>query len=92
MDELSEFLLAVQASEDLRMNVPLGQELQYDYPMPADPFQRLLDPNLKTAHLVKTKNATVLLDCGNIHNHQINLCCAGDVLIARAVMDAATDA
>ena len=81
-DELSEFLLAVQASEDLRMNVPLGQELQYDYPMPANPFEPILDPNLKTAHLVKTKNATVLLDCGNIHNHKINVCCAADVLIA----------
>ena len=63
-DELSDFLLAVQNSEeDLRMDVPLGQTLQYDYPLPANPFQKTLDPFLKKAHpdLVKTNNKTVLL-------------------------------
>ena len=43
-DELSEFLLAVQASENLLMEVPLGETLQYDDPMPADPFQPVMDP------------------------------------------------
>lgn len=46
-DELSEFLTAVQDSDELRMNVPLGETLQYDYPMPADPSQTIMDPFLK---------------------------------------------
>ena len=64
-DELSEFLLAIQHSEeDLHMRVPLGETLQYGYPLPANPFQKIIDPFLKKAHpdLVKTSNKTVLLD------------------------------
>ena len=82
-DELSEFLLAVQNSDGLRMDVPLGQTLQYDYPMPADPTQAILDPFLKKAHqdLVKTKNKTVLLEYGVVIENVIHACCAGDVLL-----------
>lgn len=85
-DELSEFLLAVQNSDGLRMDVPLGQTLQYEYPMPADPTQPILDPFLKKAHqdLVKTKNKTVLLEYGVIHENVIHVCCAGDVLSSDA--------
>lgn len=84
-DELSEFLLAIQHSEeDLRMDVPLGESLQYDYPLPANPFQTTLDPFLNKAHpdLVKTKNKTVLLEYGIVQEPvmQIHVCCAGDVL------------
>ena len=85
-DELSEFLLAVQGSEDLRMDVPLGETLQYDYPMPADPFEPLLDPFLKKEHLnlVTINKKTVLLEYGPIHNNVIHVCCAADVLSAGA--------
>jgi hypothetical protein len=81
-DELSEFLLAVQSSNELRMDVPLGQELQYDYPMPANPFEPVLDPFLKKAHhdVVKTKNKAVLLEYGILHENVIHVCCAADVL------------
>lgn len=81
-DELSEFLTAVQHSDGLRMNVPLGETLQYDYPMPADPSQTILDPFLKKANpdLVVTKNKTVLLEYGAIHENVIHVCCAGDML------------
>ena len=81
-DELSEFLLAVQSSDDLRMDVPLGQELQYDYPMPANPFEPVLDPFLKKAphDIVKTKNKIVLLEYGLLHENVIHVCCAADVL------------
>ena len=90
-DELSEFLLAIQNSRELRMDVALGQTLQYEYPMPVDPAQPVLDPFLKKAHpdVVKTKNKTVLLDYGMIHENVIHVCCAADVL---AVADAVTDA
>lgn len=85
-DELSEFLLAVQGSEDLRMDVPLGETLQYDYPMPADPFEPVLDPFLKKEHLnlVTINKKTVLLEYGPIHNNVIRVCCAADVLSAGA--------
>ena len=82
-DELSEFLLAIQNSVDLTMDVPLGQTLQYEYPMPADPFHQMVaDPFLKKAHadLVKTQNKNVLLEYGVIHDNIIHVCCAGDVL------------
>ena len=84
-DELTEFLLAIQHSEeDLRMDVPLGESLQYDYPLPANPFQKTLDPFLNKAHpdLVKTNNKTVLLEYGIVQEPvmQIHVCCAGDVL------------
>ena len=84
-EELSEFLLAIQHSEeDLRMDVPLGETLQYDYPLPANPFQQTLDPFLNKAHpdLVKTNNKTVLLEYGITQEPvmQIHVCCAGDVL------------
>jgi hypothetical protein len=57
-EELSEFLQSIQASNGLRMDTPLGQELQYDYPMLANPFEPMQDPFLKKAHhnLVTTKN------------------------------------
>ena len=88
-DELSEFLLAIQSSEALRMEVPLGQELQYDYPMPANPYEPVLDPFLKKAHhdLVKTKNKTVLLEYGVIHENVIHVCCAADVLMNAGVVN-----
>ena len=88
-DELSEFLLAVQDSDDLRMDVPLGQGLQYDYPMPANPFEPVMDPFLKKAHhdLVITKNKTVLLEYGMIHDNVIHVCVAADVLAARGGTD-----
>jgi len=84
-DELTEFLLAIQHSEeDLRMDVPLGESLQYDYPLPANPFQKTMDPFLNKAHpdLVKTNNKTVLLEYGIVQEPvmQIHVCCAGDVL------------
>ena len=81
-DELSEFLLAIQNSEGIRMDVPLGQNLQYDYPMPADPTQPILDPFLKKANpdLVKTKNKTVLLEHGVIVENVIHVCCAENML------------
>ena len=83
-DELTQFLLAIQTTENLRMDIPLGETLQYDYPMPADPFQSVLDPFLKKTHrdLVKTKNKTVLLEYGVIHENVIHVCCAADVLAA----------
>ena len=89
-DELSEFLLAIQNSEDLRMDVSLGQTLQYNYPMPADPFQSVLDPFLKKTHpdLVQTNNKTVLLEHGVIHENVIHVCCAADVLAADPDNDA----
>ena len=89
-DELSQFLLAIQNSENLRMDVPLGETLQYDYPMPSDPFQSVLDPFLKKSHhdLVKTKNKTVLLEYGVIHENVIHVCCAADVLAADTDADA----
>ena len=83
-DELSEFLQSIQASNGLRMETPLGQELQYDYPMLANPFEPMQDPFLKKAHhnLVITKNKSVLLEYGIIHNNVIHVCCASDVLNA----------
>ena len=89
-DELSEFMLAIQNSEDLRMDVSLGQTLQYNYPMPADPFQSVLDPFLKKTHpdLVQTNNKTVLLEHGVIHENVIHVCCAADVLAADPDNDA----
>ena len=89
-DELSEFMLAIQHSdEDLRMCVPLGETLQYGYPLPANPFQKIMDPFLKKAHpdLVKTNNKTVLLDYGATAT-QLYVCCAGDVLTGDADEDA----
>jgi hypothetical protein len=81
-DELSEFLLAVQDSDHLYMEVPLGQGLQYDYPMPANPFEPVMDPFLKKAHhdIVTTKNKNVLLEYGIIHDNMIHVCFAADVL------------
>ena len=81
-DELTGFLTAVQDSDGLRMNVPLGETLQYDYPMPADPSQAIMDPFLEKANpdLVVTKNKTVLLEYGAIHENVIHVCCAGDML------------
>ena len=92
-DELSEFLLAVQDSDHLHMDVPLGQGLQYDYPMPANPFEPGMNPFLKKAHhdLVITKNKTVLLEYGIIHDNVIHVCFAADVLVARGT-DSAEDA
>jgi hypothetical protein len=83
-EELSEFLQSIQASNGLRMDTPLGQELQYDYPMLANPFEPMQDPFLKKAHhnLVTTKNKSVLLEYGIIHNNIIYVCCASDVLNA----------
>jgi len=89
-DELSQFLLAIQNSEDLRLDAPLGETLQYNYPLPADPFQSVLDPFLKKTHpdLVKTQNKTVLLEYGVIHENVINVCCAADVLAVAAATNA----
>jgi hypothetical protein len=89
-DELSEFLLAIQNSEGIRMDVPLGQNLQYDYPMPADPTQPILDPFLKKANpdLVKTKNKTVLLEYGVIVENIIHVCSAENILGSNAQDDA----
>jgi hypothetical protein len=82
-EELSDFFQKVQGSDGLRMEVPLGQSLQYDYPMPADPIgEPLMDPELKKSHVVKTKNADVLLECGFMVDAQINVCCAEDALSA----------
>ena len=82
-EELSEFFQKVQGSDGLRMEVPLGQSLQYDYPMPADPIgEPLMDAELKKSHMVKTKNADVLLECGIMVDTQINVCCAEDALSA----------
>jgi len=90
VEELSNFFQKVQSSDGLRMEVPLGQSLQYDYPMPADPIgEPLMDPELKKSHMVKTKNADVLLDCGMMVDNQINVCCAEDTLSAET---GATDA
>ena len=88
-DELSEFLLAVQDSDHLRMDVPLGQGLHHDYPMPANPYEPVMDPFLKRAHhdLVITKNKTVLLEYGMIHDNVIHVCVAADVLAARGGTD-----
>jgi len=89
-EELSDFFQKVQGSDGLRMEVPLGQSLQYDYPMPADPIgEPLMDPELKKSHVVKTKNADVLLECGIMVDNQINVCCAEDALSANT---GATDA
>ena len=89
-EELSNFFQKVQGSDGLRMEVPLGQSLQYDYPMPADPIgEPLMDPELKKSHVVKTKNADVLLECGIMVDNQINVCCAEDALSANT---GATDA
>ena len=83
-EELSEFFQTVQSSDGLRMEVPLGQMLQQDCLIPADPFQRLLDPDLKNDRnafaLVKTNNTSVLLEHGLIYENQIHVCCAADVL------------
>ena len=82
-EEMSEFFQKIQRSDRLRMEVPLGQALQYDYPMPADPIREpWMDPELKKPHMVKTKNGDVLLDCGLIYDNQINVCCAEDALAA----------
>ena len=80
-EEMSEFFLKIQSTDGLRMEVPLGQSLQYDYPMPADPIgEHLMDPELKKSHMVKTKNTDVLLERGIMVDHQINVCCAEDAL------------
>jgi len=42
-EEMSEFFQKIQSTDGLRMEVPLGQALQYDYPMPADPNSRTID-------------------------------------------------
>jgi hypothetical protein len=82
-EEMSEFFQKVQSTDGLRMEVPLGQSLQYDYPMPTDPIHEpLMDPELKKPHMVKTKNGDVLLDCGLIYDNEINVCCAEDALAA----------
>jgi hypothetical protein len=83
VEELSDFFQKVQGSDGLRMEVPLGQSMQYDYPMPADPIgEPLMDPELKKSHVVKTKNADVLMECGIMVDNQINVCCAEDTLSA----------
>jgi len=82
-EEMSEFFQKVQSTDGLRMEVPLGQTLQHDYPMPADPIHEpLMDPELKKPHMVKTRNGDVLLECGIIYDNQINVCCAEDALAA----------
>lgn len=84
-EEMSEFFQKIQRTDGLRMEMPLGQTLQYDYPMPADPIHEpLMDPELKKPHMVKTKNGDVLLDCGFIYDNHINVCCAEDALTAES--------
>ena len=85
-EELSDFFQTVQMSDGLQMEVPLGQSLQHDYPMPADPIREpLMDPELKTSPpMAKTKNTDVLLECGSMYDSQINVCCAEDTLAAES--------
>lgn len=81
-NDLQSFLLEIQNKAEF-IDVALGQTLQHDYPMPANPVRGVIhDSYLKKAlpDLIKTKNKTVLLEYGIIHENVINVYFASDVL------------